>query len=649
MKKLICILLAAVLCAGLLPCGAEASEPLLDNLKICPIAGGSMSLDGLPTGNKILIFGRVTCEQSKSMLGFAEEVKREYPDMDFSIIFFDVNRSLDEITAFSKGHSDTMFCSESASGEAYNGLMWDIKNEYPENRTFWLPLVACLDESNNILSVFTGNRTKGKILDAYVLRGANPSGQLGGSVSWSYDAKSGCLSFSGKGEMVPENKDKMPWVEYMGEIESVSIPEGITSICENAFLCAFELKSVSIPSSVTSIGSAAFLCCDLLSSVSLHNGISYIGRSAFSGCSELSSIVLPDAIENISPYAFSGCSSLKQVVLSEKTRTIGDAAFSNCWIETITIPKSVTRIALDAFDTFQLTVKGYEGTVAEYWCKTREFASQGTIRFVSIGKAAPGLTNVFCREMYSGEHMFDDIDENAWYGIRQQGCIKSAYELGIMRGKTNAVIDPIDLLPSELGTRLREIIQSEDFAKNPEKYRTEIDEIMRKADAAVADPAFVVPKPPAALFDPLGSLSLAEAVKMEAVLRSYYNADGYEFRQGAPWYQTYVDYAVLKGIIAGSDFSDYGTAATRAQMAYIFAKALPESELSAINTISALPDVQESDKYGTEIFRLYRAGVLTGSDAQGSFKPDSTISRAEAAAIIRRVAKPEQKINIALA
>ena len=244
--------------------------------------------------------------------------------------------------------------------------------------------------------------------------------------------------------------------------------------------------------------------------------------------------------------------------------------------------------------------------------------------------------------------MFDDIDENAWYGNKQQGCIKNAYELGIMRGKTETNFDPIELLPEDIKTRLKTIIESDDYQRNPEKYLSEIDEIMREANEVMSSPNVQLPEPVIPLFDPLGSLTIAEAVKMAAVLRSYYSADSYEFTQGTPWYQTYVDYAVSNGIVSSGDFADYTAPATRAQMAYIFAKALPASELTAINTVSALPDVASTDKYASQIYQLYRAGVLTGSDAQGSFKPNSTITRAEAAAIISRVAMSEQRKSFIL-
>ena len=109
-----------------------------------------------------------------------------------------------------------------------------------------------------------------------------------------------------------------------------------------------------------------------------------------------------------------------------------------------------------------------------------------------------------------------------------------------------------------------------------------------------------------------------------------------------------MDYAVANGIVRSGDFTSYTAKATRGQMAYIFSRALPASVLPSINNVQTLPDVTSSTAYHTEIFSLYNAGVLTGSDVFGTFKPNDNIIRAEAAAILTRVALPEQRQTVVL-
>ncbi len=54
------------------------------------------------------------------------------------------------------------------------------------------------------------------------------------------------------------------------------------------------------------------------------------------------------------------------------------------------------------------------------------------------------------------------------------------------------------------------------------------------------------------------------------------------------------------------------------------------------------------DLYAPAIYRLYRAGILIGSDPSGTFRPQSTISRAEAATIVTRVAVTPLRCGITL-
>ena len=142
-------------------------------------------------------------------------------------------------------------------------------------------------------------------------------------------------------------------------------------------------------------------------------------------------------------------------------------------------------------------------------------------------------------------------------------------------------------------------------------------------------------------FSPTGALTVAEAIEI-------YTTGQSTLTNGEPWYQTYVDYALENGIVQAGDFTSYTAKATRGQMAYIFSRALPATVLPSINNVQTLPDVTGSTKYSQEIFSLYNAGVLTGSDVFGTFKPNDNIIRAEAAAILTRVALPEQRKTVVL-
>ena len=153
----------------------------------------------------------------------------------------------------------------------------------------------------------------------------------------------------------------------------------------------------------------------------------------------------------------------------------------------------------------------------------------------------------------------------------------------------------------------------------------------------------------AAQFAPDGNLTVAECVTLAARLHSTYLGDGMVFRQGDPWYRVYADYALEQGILT-KERSDYTKKISRAVFAGILARALPEEVLPQINDVpdGSIPDVTESRSQYGAIYLLYRAGILTGSDKFGSFLPNSQIRRSEAAAILLRMARPEQRKSVTL-
>ena len=151
-------------------------------------------------------------------------------------------------------------------------------------------------------------------------------------------------------------------------------------------------------------------------------------------------------------------------------------------------------------------------------------------------------------------------------------------------------------------------------------------------------------------FSPDGSITVGSTLALACRLHSIYQTGSADFVQGSPWYQVYVDYALANGIITQGQFSDYNANATRRQFAAILAKALPAEELAAINTIADgdIPDLAAGSANYADIYTLYRAGVLTGSDKYGTFAPETTIGRSSVAAIVARMAVPSLRQTVTL-
>ena len=133
-------------------------------------------------------------------------------------------------------------------------------------------------------------------------------------------------------------------------VTSVTIPDGVTRIGDNAFEDCSSLANITIPDSVMSIGKYAFFGCNSLISITIPDSVTSIGEYAFSYCSSLISVTIPDSVTSIGDCAFSDCSSLTSVTIPNSVTSIGDYAFYGCnSLTSITIPDSVTSIGEYAF------------------------------------------------------------------------------------------------------------------------------------------------------------------------------------------------------------------------------------------------------------------------------------------------------------
>lgn len=135
---------------------------------------------------------------------------------------------------------------------------------------------------------------------------------------------------------------------YNGTDTVVVIPSKINGITvETIGHAAFfnsAVTSVTIPDSVTSISDEAFINCPKLTNISIPNSVTYIGFSAFSSCTSLKSITLPSSLSFISGALFLGCSQLTTIHIPVSVTSIGNNAFADCpSLMTVTYPGSKTQ------------------------------------------------------------------------------------------------------------------------------------------------------------------------------------------------------------------------------------------------------------------------------------------------------------------
>lgn len=138
-------------------------------------------------------------------------------------------------------------------------------------------------------------------------------------------------------------------IEYEGEDEHVSVPEGVTRIGEYAF-SGTSVVSVSIPEGVTHIEEGAFHACDRLTSVAIPKSVKYIGETAFGKCYALTEITIPNGVEILEKEVFLACESLTCVTIPDSVQIIDKSAFHGCeGLTQINFPKRMPDIHAFAF------------------------------------------------------------------------------------------------------------------------------------------------------------------------------------------------------------------------------------------------------------------------------------------------------------
>lgn len=150
--------------------------------------------------------------------------------------------------------------------------------------------------------------------------------------------------------------------DYYGYTDSVSVPDGVTDIDDEALSDKMSMScvsiinpneapfsSVTIPSTVKRIGRYAFGGCKNLTSVEIPNSVVNIRKSIFEGCNSLAEVVLPVNLTEIPSAVFSKCSKPKSIVIPPTVKEIGNSAFNKCWnLKKLEIPETVEMISESA-------------------------------------------------------------------------------------------------------------------------------------------------------------------------------------------------------------------------------------------------------------------------------------------------------------
>lgn len=469
------------------------------------------------------------------------------------------------------------------------------------------------------------------------------SGRWSDTAGWTFSASTGTLTVSGTGEfgLWGLGKENEPLVKH------IVVCEGITTLRLGAFSELPNVVSVDLPQSLTTIESTAFAWCASLKEITLPRNASSVSPNAFQECIALQSIYVDSqnawyrSVDGVLftkdmktllcfPYARSGSYQIPDGVteLAFKSFSWGGK------LSSVTIPESVTNINNDAFcgkyydawdtSTFRGVVRVYKGSYAETYAKSK---AEDGLKYEIIDKCANGHT-------WDNGRVTTEATTTS-PGVRTYTCTVC---------KTTRA-ETIPALPAPTSGGLQNFVDSHTYYNG--LFRDVAADAWYSGNVAAAYQLGLMKGTGANMFAPEKNITIAETVTLAARIHSTYHTgkDTFDTYDGGNWYDPYVNYARNNGII--SENYNFNLPATRETFAHILAQALPSSALQPVRAKTIRFADASHIVYGSDVDLLCKAGIVNGVPSGGvaNFLPQNTITRAEASAIVTRMAKPDLRIK----
>ena len=243
-------------------------------------------------------------------------------------------------------------------------------------------------------------------------------------------------------------------------LESVELPDGLTTIYAYAFENCTSITSIHLPDSITTMGykvfggcsnlvsanypvnwvnspsgngsnsyeyGNVFSGCPKLTEIGIPEGVKVIAPHSFASLTSLTSVTLPSSLTEIGAYAFAGATGLTEVTLPSNTKTIRDYAFADCaGLKDIYIPDSTTDIRKAVFENCpQLTIH------CSYYSMATIYAIENNIPFEQIGTYTDSAETVLDRSDTSYYGDFGSATANGYVAMTVRYNIKDTWKSAV--------------------------------------------------------------------------------------------------------------------------------------------------------------------------------------------------------------------------
>ena len=205
---------------------------------------------------------------------------------------------------------------------------------------------------------------------------------IGATLYWPGGQFAGCTNL--KSITLNSGVDGIGWGDFDGceLLEKIEIPDSVTWIDAGSFYGCFSLQRIDVDENNPKYFSVDGVVYNknktelvavpktFSGKYSIPDGVVSIGECAFVDCKYLTEVVIPEGVERIERSAFQNCDNLSAVYLP---RSIESIDYENGWDNTFGYDRNDNKIA-------GFTIYGYTGTVAEAYAVEQGFD------FVSLGE-----------------------------------------------------------------------------------------------------------------------------------------------------------------------------------------------------------------------------------------------------------------------